>query len=293
MTKRLNIVFDDQLHLYKINGEHVASVTQILGNTVPKQLQYWGYRLGLKAAEHLLKTRSWPALQAMDWQELEAEVRTLERSDQELHLSPNRARDDRGDEGAAVHRAIEHYHKTGEIPAFSDYDPELRGFIAAFSKFVLEQDVEIEEVEPIVAHGDEGYAGRPDLIARFAERGRGLVDFKTSRRVKYLKRGVEPIFEVYESFHAQLRLYEEAYVWTETFHGDKTDKEVRPDFRAICFLHENGDYALIPGTQAAWAMRLPSLWYSMRDDGMFKAPWETDPTKRRNGLKRTGAPTPK
>jgi len=99
VTKRLNIVFDDHLHLYKINGEHVASVTQILGNTVPKQLQYWGYRLGLKAAEHLLKTRSWPALQAMDWQELEAEVRTLERSDQELHLSPNRARDDRGDEG--------------------------------------------------------------------------------------------------------------------------------------------------------------------------------------------------
>ena len=290
MPKRLNIVFDDELHLYKINGNHVVSVTQILDKTVPKQLSYWGYRLGLGAARHLIETTSWPALQAMDAYEMEQAIAQQERETKGLNLTPNKAREERADEGTAIHQAIEIYHETGELPSLTDFDYDMRGFIQAFSQFVLEQDPEVEASELIVAHGELNYAGRPDLIASFGERGRGLIDFKTSRRIKRLKRGPEPVFEVYESMHAQLRLYEEAWLWTENFHGKTVE---RPAFRAICYLHDSGKYALIPGSPAEWALLLPAVWYGMRDDGQFKAPWETDPERRKRGLAQTNATPPK
>jgi hypothetical protein len=125
MPRRLNIVFDDELHLYQING--------------------------LSAAIHIIETHSWPALAAMDAQELEDAVRRAEAADVTLQLSPNRVRDTAGEAGTDVHSAIEIYHSTGELPDFDDFPPEQRGFIQAFSKFVLEQDPQPEASEIIVA----------------------------------------------------------------------------------------------------------------------------------------------
>jgi hypothetical protein len=286
MPRRLEIVFDDELHLYKITGEHVPSVTQILDETVPKQLSYFGYRCGLDAALHLIETTSWPALQMMDRVEMEEAIRKAEAADVTLQLSPNRVRDSASDVGTDVHLAIDHYLRTGELPEFDEAAPEQRGFIRAFSKFVFDQDPEAEEHELIVANGDHRYAGKLDFIGTFGERGRGLIDFKTSRRVKKLKRGTEPVFEAYRNWKAQVRLYREAYYWTEAFHGNQPQPI---DFEAICILHELGDYVLLPVTNTDWALDLPAHWHALHAAGEVKAPWEKDPAKRAAGLKRSKA----
>jgi hypothetical protein len=88
-----------------------------------------------------------------------------------------------------------------------------------------------------------------------------------------------------------LRLYEEAYVITETFHGNADPDAIRPDFRANVILHELGDYVMESSSGGDWALDLPGYWWDMHADGEFKAPWEKDPKRRAAGLARTGAVT--
>lgn len=227
------IDYDDASHIYKIDGEVVPSVTQILDRVSPKPaLTWWGMRVGLSAVIRLLQLEDRP-LSAMVLQTYDADdhlsgnpvngeyvVRgkgarakkktPLEALVIEHKLDTNNIRDTKANLGTLVHDAIETVGLTEQMPKLSDFAPEARGYLRAFAGFWLDQDPEMLEQEVIVASAEKKYAGRFDLVAGLSG-DRCLVDFKTSGGL-------------YPEYSEQLELYELAYEEMEI--GDPFDRKV-------------------------------------------------------------------
>jgi hypothetical protein len=265
----LVIDYDDASHIYKINGEEVPSVTQLLDATTPKPaLTWWGMRVGLSAVIKLLQLNklSSMALPTYDYEDhlsgkpLNGEAvwrgkgrfrkakTPLEALVIENKLSTNHIRDTKADLGTVVHDAIQKITASGDLPALSEYDEEVRGYLRALSRWWFEQSPIIVEQEVIVASLQHRYAGRYDCIVEIDDRV-GLIDFKTSGGI-------------YESYSEQLALYELAHL---EMGGDPFD------FTAIVWLSPEGDYEQRDTyTSAETAEAIAALYWRRQDDELRK-----------------------
>lgn len=206
------IQFEEERHRYTIDGEFVPSVTQIIKVQDPFEAgPWWGMRVGVAGILKLLQQGhlSYAALIATDPDDVQfGRENDLEKALIEGRLTTNHVKEERGDEGTAVHLALQTMADTGSPPRLSDFDPELRGYIQAFSKWFVAMDPELVWFEQIVASREHRYAGRADVgIACWDEEGDcpgvEIVDYKTSAR------GKGP--QVYDKFHLQGKGYRIAY----------------------------------------------------------------------------------
>lgn len=248
------IVFDEDKHIYTVNGEQVLSVTQALDLVTPKDaLTWWGMRVGIAAVITLCKEGklNWPTIAAASptdhlagecieapEQGVRNKKGVLKTPIEDLvvknRISTNHIRDEAGDRGTLIHDAINKIAIEDAVPDLDSVPEEFRPYIRAISLWWLDQEPEIIEQEIIVASVTHSYAGRYDTVCRIGEE-RLLVDFKTSKGI-------------YEGHFEQLWLYEVA----------RRELGMEPvDDMAIVRLGKDGDYEMvrqwIPGPARAIA----------------------------------------
>src|SRR5687768_11964742 len=148
------IEFNEKTHRYKVDGVYLPSVTTIINEVVPKNLSWWAMVVGVNATTTLM--RKGLCTPDMDPEEIVTLIR-------EERLSVYHIRDERGEEGSTVHKALERYAKTGEIPLLSEYKPEVRSKVSALANFLLDRRPKIIDSEVRVASLKYGYAGTLDL----------------------------------------------------------------------------------------------------------------------------------
>lgn len=113
-----------------------------------------------------------------------------------LHkLGVDAKRDAGADRGTALHDVQELWVTEGKTPKLGDFAPEVRGYVQAYSLFLVTREPEPVEVEVIVGSVKHGYAGRLDMIANLDGR-RILLDLKSS-----------PTARVYPEAHVQTQAY--------------------------------------------------------------------------------------
>ena len=170
----------------------MTSVTTLLKPIMDKPgLPPWAEKKGIEGVMAALKLGL--ITKATDPQDAVQIVR-------EHQLGADGARDEAADRGINVHALLEDYARTGKAPSLSKHPREHRGYVRALAGWLLHAQPEPVSIEQLVCDPEAGYAGRMDLIARI---GGFLtaVDFKTQERAG-----------IYESAHAQLRLYVRAHV---------------------------------------------------------------------------------
>jgi hypothetical protein len=173
------IEYDDDRHVYWIDGEEVPSVTTALGVLNKPALPWWGMKVGLEGVVEVIRRQSgsWQLPSTADeWVALLSEHR----------LTVNHVKDKAGGRGSAVHQALDAYAHTGELPDPSRYAPEQRGYIQSYAAWLIEAKPVVEAAEVIVGSLRHGFAGRFDLRCRFEDgyaEGSWVVDYKTSKKV--------------------------------------------------------------------------------------------------------------
>jgi hypothetical protein len=169
---RPEIEFNEKNHRYKVDGEYFPSVTTIIDSVVPKNLSWWAMVVGVNATCALI--RQGYATPEDDPENIVTAIR-------ENKLSVYHIRDEKGEEGTAVHQAADRYAKTGEIPRLKDYSSEVQPKIKALANFLLDVRPKILKSEERVASLAHKYAGTFDWLVDI-EGQRGIVDLKTGKR---------------------------------------------------------------------------------------------------------------
>lgn len=170
----INIEFNEKNHRYKVNGEYYPSVTTIIDSVVPKNLAWWGMAVGVNAATKLIQQGI--VTEFTDPDEIVTAIR-------DNRLSVYHIRDEKGEEGTAVHKAMEDYAKTGEVPDLGKYKPEVRPKVRALANFLLDYRPRVLNSEVRVASLEYRYAGTYDLRVEIQGLGVGIIDLKTGKRI--------------------------------------------------------------------------------------------------------------
>lgn len=141
-----------------VTGERLRRVTTILNAGLPKGggLMYWH---GKVVAETAMERLPELVAASMDPKRQADMLAWLTRA-------PERARDERGDVGRAVHRLIEARVLGQPVPQELLDDVTLRPFLRHFERWVKEWEVEFEASEMVVANSEAGYAGTLDFLFR-------------------------------------------------------------------------------------------------------------------------------
>ncbi len=240
------IRYDDVKHHYWIDGERVPSVTQILGEAMPKPaLTWWGFRVGMSVVvKALLEGKlTWGELSS--WSSPEAIVKPIEHVDHpdvvlapktgkprskaeqlalDIRQHPNAIKEDRGTVGTSIHVAAEQTMISGSLPAYGEYPEADRGYVQALARWYVDTDPQPVEQEVIVACERYGFAGRFDLERRTRVGDLVRCDFKTSAGI-------------YEEFHLQLSLYDLAAICMG---------RERCTFAELIHLRPDGSYHVVP-----------------------------------------------
>jgi hypothetical protein len=211
------IEFNEKNHRYKVDGEYFPNVTTIIDSVVPKNLSWWAMVVGVNATCALI--RQGYATPEDDPENIVTAIR-------ENKLSVYHIRDEKGEEGTAVHQAADRYAKTGEIPRLKDYSSEVQPKIKALANFLLDVRPKILKSEERVASLVHKYAGTFDWLVDI-EGQRGIVDLKTGKRVYP------------DSQFPQLAAYEQAHV---------EGGEAPTAFQAILHLGADGIYDFVEST---------------------------------------------
>ncbi len=175
-------------------GVRLPSVSTILDSICPKPgLAYWSEARGIEGAVRAVRLGLIDPEDPASAANAVAQVRAA-------RLGADRARDTAAERGLNVHACLEHYMRTEEPPNPADHPAEYHGYLRAMTRWLLKTGIEPEAVEELVAHPEDGYAGRMDLRGRI-DGVLTAVDAKTQERAG-----------IYGSAHAQLSLYERAAV---------------------------------------------------------------------------------
>lgn len=212
-----DIEFNEKNHRYKVNGEYYPSVTTVIGAVVPKNLSWWAMVVGVNATCALINNGT--VSPEMDPEEIVSVIRRE-------RLSVYHIRDEKGEEGQAVHTAAEQYTKYGEVPNLKDFKPEIRPRMKALANFLLDFRPVVLESEKRVASVQYRYAGTFDWTVDIGGR-HGIIDLKTGKRAYP------------DSQFPQLAAYEQANIECG---ADPTD------FQAILHLSAEGEYDLVEST---------------------------------------------
>lgn len=122
-------------------------------------------------------------------------------------LSMTRQVGDAAELGSAVHRAIERYAQSGDLPE----NPDVARLFEPARQWFDAEVTQVHTVEAAVSHPEWGYAGRVDLVATLRTTGRPtVIDFKTQKTRRDRKGNFAPGF--YEVWPLQLEAYRQALV---------------------------------------------------------------------------------
>jgi hypothetical protein len=258
------ITFEEEKHRYTVDGDFVPSVTQIIKTQDPFEAgPWWGMRTGFAAVVRLLQAGelSYAALMNEDPDAILGGIPgDLEKLVVDRKLSCNHVKEERGDEGTAVHMAIAQLAETGSIPKLSDFDPELRGYIQAFSKWYVDQDPEILWQEQLLCSREWRYAGTADV-------GVGVWDHEADQpglEIEDFKTNAKPIqpdkpIKIYEKWHLQGRGYQDAYNELLQWAPKDTPRCIRT---STVVLHVSGVYYRETGLchSARWQAAVELWW---------------------------------
>lgn len=221
-SSKITIDYDDEKHRYKLNGEPVPSVTQILDAVLPKPaLTWWGFRIGMAATIELMRADKLSLGDVLgghdDHQRIvdgdptsefavvrgegsRAKEKTLvEYLAQENQLDPNAVKKLAAGRGTGVHDALNTLGLGGS-PDIEAMPEVQRPYCLGLLQWWLDGDErEIKIMEWPVASLTHGYAGRFDLIYEDANGLLVLADLKTSKANRP------------DSFYRQLMAYKIAW----------------------------------------------------------------------------------
>lgn len=256
-SEKIVIDYDDEKHKYKVNGEPVPSVTQVLDATLPKPaLTWWGFRVGLAAAVELIRDGQLPygevvgghdehqrivdgapteAFQHIRGKGSSAKPKTLiEFLALENRLDPNKIRDAAADRGTGIHEAL-NVLGLGGTPDIDSMPESARPYCQALYAWWLDREPDVQLMEQPVASLRLGYAGRFDLLYRDEGGSLVLADLKTSKEVRP------------DSFYRQLMGYKLAW---EEMGGAPVDR------LEIVLCKPTGEYGVYDATTKV----TPEIW---------------------------------
>lgn len=199
----------------------VPSVTTVLG-ALPKSLEYWGFKLGLQAAQHLSARYNGV---------LPESIEALYEAAKQTDYAPYRALRKAGNRGTDVHAVAESLIKTGKLEDLPAGTEAGSGYVDALVKWYDEREVaawEVIGVEVRLFSVEHLYAGTADFLARKPDGKYVSLDFKSSKAV-------------YESHTIQAAAYSAAAVEMGLF---PPDAEIE---NHVVRLGEDGEYEVVLG----------------------------------------------
>lgn len=161
----VELKFDEEAHLYTVDGEPVPSITGILKVINKPALMFWSVSM---ACEYL--QREWLPGKTYD----EVEIVNLLKAAKSAHRTKA---DNAATIGTMVHAWIER-HLNGEEPAIPQ-NPEMRNGVEAFLKFESEHDLKVTQSERKVYSREHNVAGTCDIFGTY-EGAPVVADIKTS-----------------------------------------------------------------------------------------------------------------
>lgn len=241
------ISFDDEKHEYRLNGQRVPSVSEILGQYTGGPPAWWGMRTGFRAVRELIARDklTWPGLMEDTPEACLKGTSSVERIAKKERVTCNDIADDAKTRGTLIHDAVNKLGIEGTMPQFDEFLPEYRGYIRALSRWWVDQEPDLLLQELFVFSVKRLYAGRLDLVATFGDAEHSvLVDFKTNARVKA---DGSPKLEVLEKHKLQVVGYRAAFEELEQLKADEGAKpfDIPPiASSAVVILHESGEYLM-------------------------------------------------
>ncbi len=170
---RINLVFDDKTHTYKVNKKVVYGVTSITNVIGKPGLIYWAANMA--ADTFLANMKAGKALDEVQIKNLYDLIKT----------SHSQIKSQAADLGGMIHDWIEQFLKAGiakkPLPK-KPINPEMKNAIDAFLDWTKKNKVKFTETERKVYSAKYKYAGTCDGIATVNGKPT-IVDFKTGKAV--------------------------------------------------------------------------------------------------------------
>jgi len=211
--------------------QEVPSVSTVLDCLEKGGLSWWGMKVGVEGALHLIDS----GFASSPEDDAERVIELLK----EHKLTVNHVKNQAADRGTNVHSALESWVETGVTPDPNLFPENERGYVQGLLAFINDAHPHPLHSELMVA-SMKGFAGRFDLLAnldgevvtktypkrkpiRSQISGAWLLDLKTSK-------------DVYPSYHLQLAAYREAM--TECGYGTA-------DHAGVVRVTSDGRYELV------------------------------------------------
>lgn len=176
-------------------------VTKIL-QALPKNLEWWGYKLGIQAALELAVKGQLPEVgEELDVEVVEPTYELAKKLGREQEVTtPYNSLQKAGGRGTDIHKIAESFFQKGKIPSPKDVPEEYHGYVKALAGWwriwSTVHGAEIFCAEETVYSLTHRYAGTLDLILKMGD-SYSIIDFKTSKGI-------------YESHLLQVAAYQEA-----------------------------------------------------------------------------------
>lgn len=177
---------------YLLNGDEMDSVSSVVDSLSKPALIRWAEDHGVRGGVRAERMGELVDVPEEEW---------VKRVDV-LKLGATAIKDEGADRGHAIHAAFEMLARHGQVPKPSDYPEAWRPWVQGAVKAWMAMDPEPEVIETIVCNPEQGYAGRPDLIATVHGK-RTLIDYKTGKG------------RVYDQAHYQTRGYDLALPFSD------------------------------------------------------------------------------
>ncbi len=170
---KVNLVFDDKTHTYKVGDKVIYGVTSITGTIAKPGLIYWAANMSAEA--FLANMKAGVALDEVQIKQLADTIKTAH----------SQKKDSAADIGTMIHDWLEQFLKAGiakkPIPK-KPINPEMKNAIDAFLDWTKKNKVKFTEAERKVYSRKFKYAGTCDGVATVNGKST-IIDFKTGNAV--------------------------------------------------------------------------------------------------------------
>ena len=237
------ITFHEKPHRhYKINGERVASVTQVLDVIDRPALKWWGMKVGVAGVLELVREHNLRP----EFSSVEEIVGTTGAPGllTQHKLTVNHVREQAAARGTRVHDALEVWSHNRVRPNPLDYPEEERGYIRGLLTFIDEISPEPDGIEVMVGSVTHEFAGRCDLLRALVREPRiGTVAIDKEGNAL---RGIIPAGRYLLDLKTSASIYDEAMLQVEGYEGASVECGWEPtDFRAVVRVSEDGRYEFV------------------------------------------------
>lgn len=223
---------------YKIDGEKVASVTQVLDIIDKPALKWWGMKIGVAGCIELAHRGVVDGIADADPASL-VSLLTQEK------LTVNHVRREAADRGTRVHDALENWAKTKILPNPAEFVEEERGYIEALLAFIREVRPIPGGVEQIVGSKTQGFAGRGDLLRCLIPKP-VIVPWRKDAKKDEWATAFVPAGSWLLDLKTSASVYDEALIQVEAYEGASIEGGWEPtEYRGVVRVDEQGRYELV------------------------------------------------